>query len=174
MVTKWVDCSNKYRLGYLLNNGYIGVYFNDTTKIILNRVQKKFTYIDKKMVDDQELLYIFSINEYPDEIKKKVLLFNQFKNYLDEENNKNKMNEGLTSKGNSKEKDNDNSEKEVKKSPEKHRYRHRKKKEEKKIEEDEQSVNASIKSVEEMNFIFLKKWVKTKNAMIFRFSNKAI
>ena len=24
------------------------------------------------MVDDQELLYTFSINEYPDEIKKKV------------------------------------------------------------------------------------------------------
>ena len=173
-VTKWVDYSNKYGLGYLLNNGYIGVYFNDTTKIILNPVQKKFTYIDKKMVDDQELLYIFSINEYPDEIKKKVLLFNQFKNYLDEENNKNKMNEELTSNGNSKEKDNDNSEKEEKKSPGKHRHRHRKKKEEKKIEEDEQSVNASIKSVEEMDFIFLKKWVKTKHAIIFRFSNKAI
>ena len=33
-ITKWVDYSNKYGLGYLLNNGYIGVYFNDTTKII--------------------------------------------------------------------------------------------------------------------------------------------
>ena len=81
-VTKWVDYSNKYGLGYILNNGYIGVYFNDTTKIILNPVQKKFTYIDKKMVDDQELLYTFSIKEYPDDIKKKVYLFNQFKNFL--------------------------------------------------------------------------------------------
>ena len=68
-VTKWVDYSNKYGLGYLLNNGYIGVYFNDTTKIILNPVKKKFTYIDKKMIDDQELLYTFSIKEYPDDIK---------------------------------------------------------------------------------------------------------
>ena len=128
-VTKWVDYSNKYGLGYLLNNGYIGVYFNDTTKIILNPVQKKFTYIDKKMVDDQELLYTFSMKEYPDEMKKKVYLFNQFKNFLDEENNKSKINEELVTKGKNREKEEGEGEK---KSQEKHRHKHRKKKEEKK------------------------------------------
>ena len=29
-------------------------------------------------------------------------------------------------------------------------------------------------SIEEMDFIFVKKWIKTKHAMIFRFSNKTI
>ena len=173
-VTKWVDYSNKYGLGYLLNNGYIGVYFNDTTKIILNPVKKKFTYIDKKMIDDQELLYTFSIKEYPDDIKKKVYLFNQFKNFLDEENNKNKVNEeSSTTRSKSKEKVN---EEKGEKSPDRHKHKHRKKKEGKNPEEEveEQNVNAFMRNAEEMDFIFVKKWVKTKHAIIFRFSNKAI
>jgi polo-like kinase 1 len=35
-VKKWVDYSSKYGLGYLLTNGQTGVFFNDSTKIILN------------------------------------------------------------------------------------------------------------------------------------------
>ena len=35
-VKKWVDYSSKYGLGYLLSNGYTGVFFNDSTKIILD------------------------------------------------------------------------------------------------------------------------------------------
>ena len=169
-VTKWVDYSNKYGLGYILNNGYIGVYFNDTTKIVLNPIEKTFTYIDKKMIDEQELLYTFSMNEYPDEIKKKVYLFNQFKNYLDDENNRNKINEETILKNKEKEKEIEENEK---RSKEKHKHKHKKKKEEKK-DEEEQNVNASIKNIEEIDFIFVKKWIKTKHAIIFRFSNKAI
>lgn len=36
-VRKWVDYSSKYGLGYLLSNGHAGVYFNDSTKVILNQ-----------------------------------------------------------------------------------------------------------------------------------------
>jgi polo-like kinase 1 len=35
-VKKWVDYSSKYGLGYILSNGSIGVFFNDSTKIILD------------------------------------------------------------------------------------------------------------------------------------------
>ncbi len=35
-VKKWVDYSSKYGLGYLLSNGTTGVFFNDSTKIILD------------------------------------------------------------------------------------------------------------------------------------------
>lgn len=34
-VRKWVDYSSKYGLGYLLSNGACGVFFNDSTKIVL-------------------------------------------------------------------------------------------------------------------------------------------
>jgi polo-like kinase 1 len=39
-VKKWVDYSTKYGLGYLLSNGFSGVFFNDSTKIILDPVLK--------------------------------------------------------------------------------------------------------------------------------------
>ena len=99
-----------------MNNGYIGFYFNDTTKIILNPIEKQFTYIDKKMIEGQELLYTFSINEYPDDIKMKVYLFNQFKNYLDEENNEIKPNQDIIPKNLPKEKKEEEKEKKVLKS----------------------------------------------------------
>lgn len=35
-VKKWVDYTSKYGLGYLLTNGLTGVFFNDSTKIILD------------------------------------------------------------------------------------------------------------------------------------------
>jgi polo-like kinase 1 len=36
-VKKWVDYSTKYGLGYLLSDGSTGVYFNDSTKIIVDK-----------------------------------------------------------------------------------------------------------------------------------------
>ena len=33
-VQKWIDYSSKYGIGYMMSNGAIGVYMNDTTKII--------------------------------------------------------------------------------------------------------------------------------------------
>ena len=166
-IIKWVDYSNKYGLGYKLSNGQIGVYFNDTTKMILNTDKKEFTYIDKKISEEFELLYTFSINEYPIDLKNKVDLFIQFKNYIEEENSKSKKDES-----NSKSKDNEESEE--KKSPERHRHRHKKKKESKKSDEDDQNVNASMKTIDEIDFIFVKKWIKTRHAIIFRLSNKSI
>ncbi len=35
-VKKWVDYTSKYGLGYMLTNGATGVFFNDSTKIILD------------------------------------------------------------------------------------------------------------------------------------------
>jgi polo-like kinase 1 len=166
-IIKWVDYSNKYGLGYKLNNGQMGVYFNDTTKMILNPDKNEFTYIDKKISDELELLYTFSIDEYPIDLKSKVDLFIEFKNFFEEENSKSKKDEP-----NSKRRDNE--EVEEKKSQERHHHRHKKRKESKNSDEDDQSVNASMKTIEEIDFIFVKKWIKTRHAIIFRLSNKAI
>lgn len=45
---KWVDYSSKYGLGYLLSNGATGVFFNDSTKIILNAKTDYFEYMERK------------------------------------------------------------------------------------------------------------------------------
>jgi polo-like kinase 1 len=47
-VKKWVDYSSKYGLGYLLSNGSTGVFFNDSTKIILDSRSTYFEYMERK------------------------------------------------------------------------------------------------------------------------------
>lgn len=46
-VTTWVDYTSKYGLGYMLSNGSVGVYFNDSTKIILASDGRSGEYIDR-------------------------------------------------------------------------------------------------------------------------------
>ena len=169
-VTKWVDYSQKYGLGYLLNNGLIGVYFNDNTKMLLNPKQKRITYVERKISEKQELLYTFSIDGYPDDIKNKIILFSQFKNYLEDNEKKHtssvhksrdknhlSKNDSIKRRKTKKDilKSNEN-EKETPKSD---------------IKDNQIDINNTI---EEIDYIFVKKWLKTKHAMIFRFSNKII
>ena len=46
-----MDYSSKYGLGYLLSNGSCGVFFNDSTKIILDPSCKYFEYMERKNTD---------------------------------------------------------------------------------------------------------------------------
>jgi polo-like kinase 1 len=80
-VGKWVDYSNKYGLGYLLSNGSSGVYFNDSTKAILNSEQTSFDYIDRKN-NNSTTKQTYSIENYPIALTKKVTLLKHFSNYL--------------------------------------------------------------------------------------------
>ena len=183
-VISWVDFSSKYGLGYLLNNGFFGVYFNDSSKMLLNPFSNRFSYIERKISDKQELLYSFRMNEYPEDLKKKVIVFSHFKNYLEEEKNKKedkkeKENE-KTNKKNNKEKEKEKNNRKDDKGKEKSNKKDDKMKKIKKNEEKtEENIRNSISSIElknkdEMNFVFVKKWIKTKHAIIFRFSNKAV
>lgn len=43
-VKKWIDYSSKYGIGYALSNNMIGVYFNDSTKM-LTYTEEFFYYI---------------------------------------------------------------------------------------------------------------------------------
>ena len=82
-VAKFIDFSSKYGLGYILSNGFCGVYFNDATKIILNPNTNIFYYLEREIIDDKkEILNSYNLNNYPNVIKKKVILLEHFKNYL--------------------------------------------------------------------------------------------
>lgn len=81
-VKKWIDYSSKYGIGYALNNGMIGVYFNDSTKM-LTCSEDNFFYIER--VDREDVIKKHSFKDYPNELKKKVSLFNHFKGYLQNE-----------------------------------------------------------------------------------------
>ena len=177
-VTKWVDYSNKYGLGYILNNGLVGVYFNDNTKMLLNPQQNRITYVERKISDKQELLYTFSINEYPDDIKNKVNLFNEFKNFLEDDVKLKHSNTVYKSKEKNKDKINNEINGETKNKLKRNNTKRIEKKqlnESKDKRPDKNDSNFEINNnIEETDFIFVKKWLKTRHAMIFRFSNKII
>ena len=50
-VKKWVDYSTKYGLGYYLSNESTGVFFNDSTKIVLDPNGHHFDYMERRQSD---------------------------------------------------------------------------------------------------------------------------
>jgi serine/threonine protein kinase len=81
-VSKWIDYSNKYGLGYQLTNGSVGVYFNDATSIVMAADCEHFEYLDYAS-DNKSVMnrHAYTMSVYPDKIQKKVKLlkyFNQF------------------------------------------------------------------------------------------------
>jgi polo-like kinase 1 len=84
-VKKWIDYSSKYGLGYILSDNNVGVYFNDSTKIIYKPNGANFIYIERK-VDRNENISSHDFNEnFNKDLNKKVILLNHFKSYLLEE-----------------------------------------------------------------------------------------
>jgi len=81
-VTKWVDYASKYGVGYILSDASIGVYFNDSTKIILVPSGDFFDYITRRTPERAEERNTYSWENYPEELKKKVILLRNFKNYM--------------------------------------------------------------------------------------------
>ena len=144
-VKKWVDYSSKYGLGYLLSNGFSGVFFNDSSKIILNPDTQVFFYIERKGTDRQEVIVTHKMNDYPPELKKKVTLLQHFKNYLEGDNTNSNKNE---------EKDKD-------------------KEKEEKTEENNKNEEKE-KELGEKPFTYVKKWMRTRHAIMFRLSNKIV
>jgi polo-like kinase 1 len=80
-VSKWVDYSNKYGLGYMLSNGCAGVYFNDSTKIIASSRGDYFQYTSR-VSGREESTVQHGILTFPPELQKKVTLLQHFRKHL--------------------------------------------------------------------------------------------
>jgi polo-like kinase 1 len=126
-VKKWVDYSSKYGLGYLLSNGVTGVFFNDSSKIILDPKGSNFEYMERRASDKQDIVSSYTLSDYPKDLQKKVTLLQHFRSYL-EGDGKN---------------DNDPIQ----------------------LEEDGGTKAPTV---------YVKKWMKTKHAIMFRLSNKIV
>lgn len=90
-ISKWIDYSNKYGLGYQLTNGAMGVYFNDSTSIILSADDVHFEYLEYARGTDKTVMNRHAhkmgsgaSTDYPAAMKKKVTLLSHFKNYMNE------------------------------------------------------------------------------------------
>jgi polo-like kinase 1 len=144
-VKKWVDYSSKYGLGYLLSNNSTGVFFNDSSKIVLDPKGHNFNYIERRVSDKQEIVSSHTLSDYPKELQKKVTLLQHFRSYL----------EGDTT----------NNQKEVNfnNNPTKTNFQ---------PEEDNKAIDSSRKT--NNAFIYVKKWMRTRHAIMFRLSNKIV
>ncbi|KAK9453786.1 kinase-like domain-containing protein [Dipodascopsis uninucleata] len=81
-ISQWVDYSNKYGLGYQLSDGSSGVYFNDSTTIVMASNEKVFDYIintsNRSIVERQR----YTVDSYPMELSKKLYLVRHFRAYM--------------------------------------------------------------------------------------------
>eukprot|EP00548_Thalassiothrix_antarctica_P014469 CAMPEP_0194168334 /NCGR_PEP_ID=MMETSP0154-20130528/3341_1 /TAXON_ID=1049557 /ORGANISM="Thalassiothrix antarctica, Strain L6-D1" /LENGTH=743 /DNA_ID=CAMNT_0038879457 /DNA_START=236 /DNA_END=2467 /DNA_ORIENTATION=- len=139
-VTRYVDYTSKYGLGFLLSDGSSGVYFNDSTKAVLEAHSNTFQYILRKKIDtngvktSEPLCETYSLTKYPEVLQKKVTLLKHFRNYLIEQQNKSE-------------------------------------------DADEIATSKIVKPNKKNNNIeltYLKKWVRTKHAILFRLSNDTV
>lgn len=86
-VNQWVDYSKKYGMGYTLNDGRYGVFFNDATKILLGRDNNTFHYMERSKAPDgskYDVPQVGKISKHGTELNKKVTLLDHFRNYLDD------------------------------------------------------------------------------------------
>ncbi|KAL3984781.1 Protein kinase domain family protein [Acanthocheilonema viteae] len=78
-ISKWVDYSDKYGLGYQLCDNSIGVVFNDNTKMVLDAAGEQVQYLGRE--NDE---HYYTIKHYPEKLQKKITLLQYFKNYMSE------------------------------------------------------------------------------------------
>lgn len=78
-ISKWVDYSDKYGLGYQLCDNSVGVLFNDYTRLIMYADGDSLQYIDKTAAESY-----LSVRSYPQALNKKITLLKYFRNYMSE------------------------------------------------------------------------------------------
>lgn len=78
-ISKWVDYTDKYGLGYQLCDNSNGVLFNDSTRILLYANGDQIEYIDKDINE-----YYYTLRTFPESLIKKVTLLKYFRNYMSE------------------------------------------------------------------------------------------
>ncbi|KAL2915687.1 Cell cycle serine/threonine-protein kinase cdc5/MSD2 [Polyrhizophydium stewartii] len=85
-VTKWIDYSNKYGLGYQLRDGSVGVYFNDLTTIILAADNHHFEYLHYNRNGSRTVMHrdAYTFDNFPESLNKKVTLLRHFRGYMRE------------------------------------------------------------------------------------------
>lgn len=78
-ISKWVDYSDKYGIGFMLCDNSVGVLFNDATRAMLHANANNMQYLDKEFQES-----FFTKNDFPQAVKKKVSLIDYFRKYMNE------------------------------------------------------------------------------------------
>ncbi|CAP24901.1 Protein CBR-PLK-2 [Caenorhabditis briggsae] len=79
-ISKWVDYSDKYGIGYQLCDNSVGVLFNDNSRIMLDSAGNQLSYIEKNNKEH----YFNMQNQMPVTLKKKITLLQYFRSYMND------------------------------------------------------------------------------------------
>ncbi|XP_015510211.2 serine/threonine-protein kinase PLK1 [Neodiprion lecontei] len=79
-VTKWIDYSNKYGLGFQLSDKSVGVLFNDSTKMSYTHDRRRVEY----MTTDDEITRYNREKDVSVPLQKKLALLRYFTRYMDD------------------------------------------------------------------------------------------
>ena len=129
-----------------------GVYFNDSTKSVLGPEGETFMYVERRRVGNvnEHVYEMHTLSSYPEALQKKVTLLKHFRNYLVEQQKKADEEDG------------------------------QKKNADCNGSADTDANKAAVEVVtsrvddESSPTIYLKKWVRTKHAILFRLSNGTV
>ncbi|XP_077428247.1 serine/threonine-protein kinase PLK1 [Vanacampus margaritifer] len=78
-ISKWVDYSDKYGLGYQLCDNSVGVLFNDCSRLIMYADGDSLQYINKATQETY-----MNVGLHPPTLNKKITLLKYFRNYMSE------------------------------------------------------------------------------------------
>ena len=83
-VARWIDYSHKYGIAYQLSNGWLGVLFNDDTKIVNNPKYDKIHYFNAldMLIYDWDGFSEKSVHEFGTDLRKKIKILNYMKKIL--------------------------------------------------------------------------------------------
>lgn len=174
-VTRYVDYSSKYGLGFLLSDGSAGVYFNDATKIILEPAGLAFDYVERARRSSPVVevgggrqgaaaaraagaasekfppRVRHTLEDFPPELQKKVTLLNHFRGYLHELVKKDEGTGGALSTAGRRGGAGDGGR-----------------------DEAVPARGGGGQGAGGEPLTFLKKWLRTRNAILFRLSNRTV
>ena len=93
----YLNYNKKFGIGYILNNGDIGVYYRDKTILLLNENKDKYLYVNK-----EEQIIKYNIDNIPEVFNNKIKILNSFIKYF-----KNNINEKDINSNQNKKREND-------------------------------------------------------------------
>ena len=145
-VCRYADYTSKYGLGFLMNNGSAGVLFNDATKIVVCPHNKFVRYIERISASNNTANeHTFLLESYPPHLHKKTTLLIHFRDFLIKDSNFASTDYTAC--------DCQYLEETGAKAPENKRANNSK------------TLN---------DLVYVKKWIRTEQALLFRLSNRSV
>ncbi|KAM0787439.1 hypothetical protein ACM66B_003519 [Microbotryomycetes sp. NB124-2] len=80
-ITSWVDYTHKYGTAYSLTDGTAGLYFNDSTTMVLSPDKLHFDYISNRKGNVYSRRH-YTTESHPEDLSRKTYLLEYFEDYM--------------------------------------------------------------------------------------------